>query len=238
MPEAPKDGGITDDKGAGAGAEGAGAKTQDAGAGGTTALTAPPKDTKGAGDTGKGKESAKTDQAPAEIALKLPEGFKAGPEVEQFKGWAKEAGLKSEQAQAVFDMHLASQQAQLQAIAEQQTQQRKEWAEALAADKEFGGAKYEENRIIAQKAVTQFAGPEFAKWLNDTGLGDHPELMRTFWKVGKALGEDKPSETGKGAGQPPAADKDAHLKDIYPNSPELFGGEKRPKPQLPAGTGR
>jgi hypothetical protein len=249
MAEATTDGGNTGDKGAGAGAGGAqvaaggtgdaGADKKDAGAGGSTALTAPPKGTEGTGDTTKGNEPAKTGKdAAVEIALKLPEGFVAGPEVEKFKGWAKEAKLTAVQAQAAFDLHYSSQKAQLEAISEQQAQQRKAWTEALPKDKEFGGAQYEANRLIAQKAFQQFGSPELVKFLNETGLGDHPELVRAFWKAGKALGEDSPSETGKGASGPPNADKDAYLKNLYPNSPELFGGEKQPKPAAPTGAAR
>ena len=229
----------TNGAGAGAGgAQGAAGGTGDAGAGkqdaagsGSTALTAPAAEQKGAGDTSKGGEPAKTGQtAPEDITLKLPDGFQSGPEVEQFKGWAKEAGLKSEQAQRVFDLHLQSQRAQLQAIADQQAQQHKAWTEALPKDKEFGGAQYEQNRLIAQKAVTQFGSPELVKFLNESGLGNHPEVVRAFWKVGKALAEDRPSEAGNGASRGGGTDKEAALRAMYPNSPEMWGEPPRQKP--------
>ena len=66
-----------------------------------------------------------------------------------------------------------------------------EWLETSKADKEFGGEKLPENLGVARKALDAFATPELCKLLDETGLGNHPEVIRMFFRAGKAISEDK-----------------------------------------------
>jgi len=43
----------------------------------------------------------------------------------------------------------------------------------------------------AQRAFAQFSTPEFNQIMDDTGLGNHPEVIKAFAKIGAMLGEDK-----------------------------------------------
>jgi hypothetical protein len=222
--------------GATATADAGSAKTASTGsaAGGETVLTGSataPADAKPKTESGAADAKAGQGEAPAEISLKLPEGWQSGKEVDDFKAWAKSAKLTSEQAQAAFDLHVRTQQAQLQELQDHHAQQQREWTEALKVDKDFGGAKYDANRAQAQKAFTQFGSPELAQFLNETGLGNNPALVRWAWRVGQALGEDTPAGTGAGVRtEKGATDPQAPMKSMYPNSPELFGEPRREKP--------
>lgn len=129
-------------------------------------------------------------------APQLPESYEfTAPEgVEVFDGAkevyaevAKELGLTQEQAQAAYEKlsskgH-ASQVARVEAM-------RNEWAQASTKDAEFGGEKLQENLVVAQKALTSFGSPALRQLLNESGLGNHPEIIRAFYKVGKATSED------------------------------------------------
>lgn len=64
------------------------------------------------------------------------------------------------------------------------------WAEETKADKEIGGAALNENLAIGKKALDAFGSDPLRTMLNDTGLGNHPEVIRFFVKVGKAISED------------------------------------------------
>lgn len=75
-------------------------------------------------------------------------------------------------------------------IAELATVASNAWIADAKADKEFGGDKFEENRAIALKAFEAFGTPELKKILIDSHLGDHPELIRWAYRVGKQLGPD------------------------------------------------
>ena len=66
-----------------------------------------------------------------------------------------------------------------------------EWVSAARADKEFGGDKLQENLATANKALEAFATPELRAWLVETGAGNHPEVIRAFYRIGQAISEDR-----------------------------------------------
>ena len=130
----------------------------------------------------------------------------------KFSEVAKELNLPQDKAQKVLDVMAPAiaerQQAALQAMTS-------EGAETSKADKEFGGEKLGENLAIAKTALDKFATPEFAKLMNDTGLGNHPEVLRVFYRAGKAISADT-VVTGKQA--PAPSDRLAALYDNTPKS--------------------
>ncbi|WOC01657.1 MULTISPECIES: peptidase [unclassified Providencia] len=108
--------------------------------------------------------------------------------VAAFEPIARELGLSNEQAQKIVDVYGSTIMPQ---IIKQQNeawqQQTTEWAETIKADKELGSVESIGN---AQKAMDQFGTPELKQYLNDSGLGNHPELFRIFSRIGKAMSED------------------------------------------------
>ncbi|HGV3502119.1 TPA: peptidase [Providencia stuartii] len=108
--------------------------------------------------------------------------------VAAFEPIARELGLSNEQAQKIVDVYGSTIMPQ---IMKQQNeawqQQTAEWAETIKADKELGSVESIGN---AQKAMDQFGTPELKQYLNDSGLGNHPELFRIFSRIGKAMSED------------------------------------------------
>lgn len=120
-----------------------------------------------------------------------PEGMELNAEtLDAFKVFAKDKNLNQAAAQSLVDMATGlvanAQQAQADAFAETASQ----WREATLKDPEFGGAKLAENLPLATRARDQFGTPELKQLLNESKLGDHPEVMRFFVKVGKAISED------------------------------------------------
>lgn len=135
-------------------------------------------------------EAAKPAGAPEKYeTFTPPEGGQLDDAVmAQFSDVARELNLPQDKAQLLIDK-VAPVIAQRQA--EQIETMRTTWAEASTADTEFGGAKLEESKAHAAKAMTAFASPELKTLLNDTGLGNHPELVRFMVRAGKAISEDK-----------------------------------------------
>lgn len=150
--------------------------------------------------------------APEKYEFKAPEGQEYDAKVvESFSEAAKKANLTQEKAQALLDEMspvLAARTAeQVQAV-------QNGWVEASKTDKEFGGEKLQENLAICKKAMDEFATPETRKLLEDTGLGNHPEVIRLLFRVGKAISEDKVvTGSGPGSGTVDAA------KVLYNNTP-------------------
>lgn len=141
--------------------------------------------------------------APEQYDFKTPEGLTLdGAVLDKFSAAAKELDLPQDKAQLMLDKMapaLAQRQAeQIQAV-------RTEWAETSKADKEFGGEKLDESLATAKKAMDAFATPELRTLLNESGLGNHPEVIRLFYRTGKAMSEDS-LVTGASKGK---AQKDA-----------------------------
>lgn len=137
-------------------------------------------------------ESGKVDdtpKAPEKYEFKPPEGKEYDPStLAKFSEIARKHDMTQEAAQSLLD-DLAPMVADRQAQALETL--RTEWAEASRADKEFGGANLDENMAVAKKAMDKFATPELRALLNESGLGNHPELIRVFYRAGKAISEDK-----------------------------------------------
>lgn len=114
----------------------------------------------------------------------IPEGSTINGEVlEDYKLAAKECGLDQANAQKLIEFGAIAQAKALDKMSN-------EWADLSAKDKEFGGDKLNENLAIASKARDAFATPELKALLESTRLGNHPELIRAFYKIGKAMSED------------------------------------------------
>lgn len=108
--------------------------------------------------------------------------------VAAFEPIARELGLSNEQAQKIVDVYGSTIMPQLvKQQADAWQKQVTDWAETVQADKELSSVESIGN---AQKAMEQFGTPELKEYLNETGLGNHPELIRIFSKIGKSMSED------------------------------------------------
>lgn len=126
--------------------------------------------------------------------------------LEQFEPIARELNLSNEQAQKMVDLYgtkILPMVQQQQAEAWQKTTE--QWAEDVKADKEIGGDKLTANLSAAQRALDLFGSPALKEYLEGTGLGNHPELVKTFIKIGKAMSEDGMVD-GSNQGQRSAAE--------------------------------
>jgi hypothetical protein len=71
--------------------------------------------------------------------------------------------------------------------------QKKEWLDAFAGDAEIGAARRQETEQLAAKALDALGyaqGHPFRTALNETGFGNHPDMIRAFRRMGELIGED------------------------------------------------
>lgn len=170
------------------------------------------KTAEGDGDQGKAgdKQDAKPD-VPEKYEFKLPDGVQMDDKgIEAYSEFAKEAGLSQEAAQSLISKLAPVMQSRM---TEAVQQARESWGEASKTDKEFGGDKLQENLAVAQKAMKTFGSPELRELLNESGLGNHPEIIRVFVRAGKAISEDRFVPAGT---KVPGGSKDL-AKSLYPN---------------------
>jgi len=166
--------------------------------------------TEGQQGTEAATEEAKPEGAPEQYTFEPVEGVEVAESVStSFAAVAKELNLSQDAAQKVLNQMApaiqAHQTARLEAI-------RTEWASTATKDTEFGGEKLQENLSVAKKALDTFGTPELRSLLNESGLGNHPEIIRAFYRAGKAISED--GFVSGASGQSRAADP----KSFYPNS--------------------
>lgn len=133
-------------------------------------------------------DDKKAEGAPEAYTFAPPEGEVLHEAVvTQFSEVAKELNLTQEQAQKIIDKMApaitANQNAAYAAV-------RDGWAQETATDEEFGGEQLAENLATAKKALDTFGTPALKQLLNDTGLGNHKEVIRVFFRAGKLISQD------------------------------------------------
>lgn len=163
---------------------------------------------------GEGEKEGEKPEIPEKYEFKAPEGFEGELDqaaLEQFEPIAKELGLTQEQADKLVSMHADSIQRASTEARDQWAQQQQTWREDLQNDPEFGGQKFQENVTAATKAVERFGSPGLKEALESTGMGNHPELVRTFAAIGKAISEDKLVMGNQSQGQRSIEER------LYPN---------------------
>lgn len=128
---------------------------------------------------------------PIEYTFELPEGVSMADEtLEGLKSLAGDLKLDQESADKVKDLGVEMLKKWETAQSEALEAMRTEWADAAKSDKEIGGAKFDENIAGAKAAMDKFATPELTAFLNESGLGNHPEMIRLFWKLNNQISDD------------------------------------------------
>lgn len=135
----------------------------------------------------------------------------------------KELGLNQEQAQKLADFHQEQQAKVVPALMEKYAAQQQVWRSEAKADKEFGemagGKSFAENMSLVAAGRDAFGDADFAKALKDSGMGNHPSVVRFLFKVGKAVssGTVFTGSTG-GRGAPGTGGEDAIGSRIFTNT--------------------
>jgi hypothetical protein len=144
------------------------------------------------------EEEEEPDEAaelPDKYDLTPPEGFEVNDEIlAEADPIFRELKLTNEQANKL--MPLAGTFAKRLFSAQQDAFQAQatDWAKTAKADAELGGRNWQETETLVAKALDHFAegegGAKFRTLLDETKLGNHPEMIRMFRKIGVALSED------------------------------------------------
>lgn len=162
-------------------------------------------------------EEARLDAIPEDgkYELKMPEGVEVdtalmtelGPEFAAL-------GLSNRDAQRLADKFIAAQTARMTAQAERWNETTQGWVDTAKKDPEIGGAKWDATAAAASGVVERFGTDGLREYLNASGAGNHPELIRLLAKVGAAIGEDDPIVP-----ENPGGGKRDTVTAMYPNDP-------------------
>jgi hypothetical protein len=131
---------------------------------------------------------------PEKYELKFGDNSPLDPkaDLEATSALAKELGLTNEQAAKL----LTHQETLAGGVVARQQQQfadtRSKWADEVKADKEIGGTHFDATLTHVKRAMEKFApeGSKFRVLVEESGYGNHPEFVRVFAAIGKAMAED------------------------------------------------
>ncbi len=144
------------------------------------------------------------------LPTNLPDGLKADPEMAAwFRDLAYETGLLPGQARTLYEkynermieLHGVQTQARKDAVQKADEALRNEWK-----------GDYDKNLELARRAQRTFGGNGFTTLLEKTGLGNDPEMIKTFHTIGKKIGEDNLVK-----GDPTSPAGGDLLDEIYPS---------------------
>lgn len=153
------------------------------------------------------------DQVPAEGAydftgLDLPDGFELDTKLaETASPIMAEAALTQRQANRMADVVVAMKRQET----EDWVREQQRWQEAAKTDSEIGGDNFNTSVNRCGRVMRQFGSPAFGEFLDQYGLGNHPEMIRFMARVGNAITEDEPGGSASSGG------KEDPASILYPN---------------------
>jgi hypothetical protein len=130
--------------------------------------------------------------APVEYAdFTLPDGVSVdAATLEEARGLFAGAKLPQESAQKFVDFYAGKMQALAEAPHRAWGAMQEQWVGDINRDGEIGGTRLKATIEAAGKAIDAFGSPGLREALNLTGAGNHPEVVRFFARIGRAISED------------------------------------------------
>lgn len=165
----------------------------------------------------KGKKSDDpADQVPEDgkYELAMPEGIPVDQEMVDALGPEfAELGLTNAQAQKLADKFIEVQKGKMEARGKEWGDRVSGWVDDAKNDKEMGGDNWDTTVSNGRRFLDAHGTPELRDYLNASGGGNHPEIIRVFAKAGALIREDNPADGGAGGSGKPA--EAAHV--LFPN---------------------
>jgi hypothetical protein len=149
-------------------------------------------------------EKADKYDLPAKVeGFEVPKDF-----ADSIRNTAFEMGLSQKQAKGLYEAQVK----QYQTIANEITQAYKVAMED--GEKQLKGewrADYNANLEVARRGYQSFADQGIKELLNSTGIGNHPEILKLFHRIGKQLSPDSSIP-----GDPPSPKKSPYVVNYKP----------------------
>lgn len=154
------------------------------------------------GEESKEGDDKKVDYGDINLPQDLPEGMTVD---EQLFGTVKDIGSKhnipKEAMQEFVDAYAKRVAEADTAVQNQWAEVEKGWKETAKKDKEIGGEKFDLNVEKAKRALSSFGTPELKEALEQSRMGNHPEVIRVFARIGEKISEGGAFDRGSTSGQ-------------------------------------
>ncbi|CAA2140461.1 hypothetical protein [Hyphomicrobium sp. ghe19] len=131
--------------------------------------------------------------------LTMPDGVEVDKALlDKLSPRLKAKGYTHREAQDLTNDYIEARRAEIEQETKQWGETVQGWADTAKADKEIGGDKWDATVSAATRAVNKLGTPALKEYLNASGGGNHPELIRFMSKAGAMIREDVPPSGGAG----------------------------------------
>ena len=125
----------------------------------------------------------------------MPAGMEYDENFENtYRELSHKVGLTPKQAKDLYDGYNEYVNSQVMIQGEDAVQQSAKWVEEVK--KEFGKA-YDERVDLARRAVDTYGDAQLKEWLDSSGMGNNPMMLRMFSKMGEGLAEGRSDSSGQ-----------------------------------------
>jgi hypothetical protein len=133
-----------------------------------------------------GRPSTAADYSQPEV--ELPDGYSVPDEtIKELKDKFHEAGLSDKQAKILTSHYMES---GAKAYSDNNSNHESQQNEAIEALRSDYGRDYDLNVELARSALNKFGSQELTEYLDSSGFGNNPHLIRAFVNIGKSVLED------------------------------------------------
>jgi hypothetical protein len=166
---------------------------------------------------------------------KVPEGMTYSPEQDKwFMETAHKAGLTTAQATMLRESFVQMQVQQNEGLAKKTADYKAMLADGDRKIRMEFGPKYDAMMDGAQRVVAQFGSPELKTLLEQTGLHEHPAIVRFVANVGSVLNDHSvitgiPRLSGNFQGGPAAAQAELTKMETDPNTAKILADAHHPQ---------
>lgn len=147
-------------------------------------------------------EPAQAPSIPESYEITPSEGFEVTPEImEVVSPLFKKYNISQDGAQELANAHMDIMKQQSAAAEKFRTEMIQGWVQEIKSDPEFGGAKFNENMAMARRGLRAVSPQGEGKsaledLLKASGMGNHPEIIKAFARVGRMVKEDSILDKG------------------------------------------
>ena len=117
---------------------------------------------------------------------------KKDPSFNEFANITKKHGLKQDAAQEYVDLYAKTVKSAADKPYQIWRDTQKGWQDEVMADSELGGQNFDNVRRVVGTALQEYGDPGVKSALDFTGAGNNPAIIRTFYRMAKALAEPGP----------------------------------------------
>ena len=142
-------------------------------------------------DADKSDANGKKDEPGEYKEFTIPDGMELDKgAMEAFTPIAKELGLTQDQAQKLVDVYSNANADAVATMGSQIDALHQTWIQEVKDDPDLGGAKFDETVATARTFINGYGDQKLTDVLNETGLGNHPAVVKLFYKLGRSMSED------------------------------------------------